>query len=68
MLIELGRITTQNLRAVKMVDMTVETTEPDPSATAIANDQTIDTSQNKATPDAPKETTGMSAVSAVCSC
>jgi hypothetical protein len=42
-----------------MVDIAVETIEPDPSATSIENNQTVNTSENAALPEAPKETLGM---------
>ena len=45
-----------------MVDMSVETTEPDPAATSIGNDQSINPSKNGATFDALKETDGMSPI------
>ena len=43
-----------------MVDMVVETIEPDPSATSIANDQTVNNTKDETVADIPKETSGMS--------
>lgn len=45
-----------------MLDMAVETTEPDPSATSIENDQTVNNLQDEAMPEDIKETLGMSLI------
>ncbi len=45
-----------------MVDMALETSEPDLPATSLANDQTINTSENGTTTDGSSEIIGMSSV------
>ena len=51
-----------DLRSAKTVDMALETTEPDPSATSLANDQTINTPKDGAIIDGSREIVGMSSV------
>lgn len=45
-----------------MVDLAIETTEPDPSVNSIGDDQTINTSKDGAMSEALQETCGMSPV------